>query len=39
MELRTGDVLLWGPVEIGVVKVMKGSVEEVSQEWPHKTSK
>ncbi len=39
LGLKSGDIVLWEKVpEIGI-RVVKGSVKEVSQEWPHKTSK
>ncbi len=38
LDLKPGDVILWNDMLLGKVMVTKGKMEEVTREWPHKTS-
>ncbi len=38
LNLKPGDVLVWSVNELEGVRVRKGYLKEVTQEWPHKTS-
>ena len=38
LGVKPGDVLLWEHVQEIGIRVVKGSIKEVTREWPHKTS-
>lgn len=38
LRLKAGDILIWERFTDVRVNVMRGKIEEVSVEWPHKTS-